>query len=60
MGIAMNRRFIKAVAIIFAATMLMLLMAGCGKSQVIPSGSAWGVKETTKLSSLSIGEGAAI
>jgi hypothetical protein len=55
----MNKRFIKALAVIFTATMLMLL-AGCGKSQVVQSGTTWEVTETTKLSSLTIAEGAAI
>jgi hypothetical protein len=56
----MNKRFIKALAVIFAATMLMLLMSGCGKSQVVQSGATWEVTQTTKLSSLTIGDGAAI
>jgi hypothetical protein len=60
MGIAMNKRFINALAVIFVAIVLMLPLAGCGKSQVVQSGATWEITQTTKLSSLTIGEGAAI
>jgi len=40
--------------------MLVLPLAGCGKSKQIESGSAWEVTETTKLSNLTIADGAVI
>jgi hypothetical protein len=56
----MDRRFIRAVAAIFIASMLMMPLAGCGKSKKIESGSTWEVAETTKLAGLNIEEGSAI
>jgi len=56
----MNKRFLKFLTVIFAAAMLTLFMAGCGKSQVVQPGATWEVTGTTKLSSLTVGEGAVI
>jgi hypothetical protein len=56
----MNKRFLKSLTVISAAAILTLLLASCGKSQVVQSGTTWQVTETTKLSSLTMGEGAAI
>jgi len=60
MGIAMNKRSITALAAIFFAAVLMLSVAGCGVSKIVESDTTWEVPETTELSSLTIGEGAAI
>jgi hypothetical protein len=56
----MNKRLFKALAVIFVATTLTLSMTGCGKSQVVQSGTTWEVAQTTKLSSLTIEDGGAI
>ena len=53
-----KERFIKTLVAISASIMLMLPLAGCGKSKNIESGSTWEVTETTKLSSLTIADGA--
>jgi hypothetical protein len=56
----MVKRFIKTSAAVFVATMLALSFTGCGKSKTVESGSTWVVPETTKLSSLTIADGASI
>jgi hypothetical protein len=56
----MNKRCIRILTALFVGAMLLLPIAGCGKSKKIESGSTWEVTETTKLSSLTIADGAAI
>jgi hypothetical protein len=57
---AMKERLIKTSVIMFVSLMLMLPLAGCGNSKKVESGSTWVVPETTKLSSLTIADGAVI
>ncbi len=57
---AMDKRFIKTSAVMFFALILVLTLAGCGKSKIVEPGSTWEVTETTKLSTLTIADGASI
>jgi hypothetical protein len=57
---AVKERLIKTSVIMFVSLMLMLSLAGCGNSKKVESGSTWVVPETTKLSSLTIADGAVI
>jgi hypothetical protein len=54
-----KKKFLKSLAGIGIATMLMMPFAGCG-TKVISSGYTWEVTETTNLKSLAIAEGASI
>ena len=54
----MERRFIKNSAAVFAVTVLILSLAGCGKT--VESGATWEVSETASLSGLTIAEDAVI
>jgi len=57
---AVYKRFVKTSAALFIAIMLILPLAGCGKSKTVESGATWTLTETTRLSSLTIADGAAI
>jgi hypothetical protein len=56
---AIHKRFLKSLAVIGLAAILMTPFAGCG-SKVLESGYTWVVTETTQLKSLAIAEGASI
>jgi hypothetical protein len=43
-----------------SAAMLMMFLAGCGAKKNLEAGSTWEISETTKLSELSVADGAAI
>jgi hypothetical protein len=55
-----EKRFLKTMAAICMATMLMLSFAGCGSNKNVASGSSWEVAETTNLDKLTIANGAKI
>lgn len=54
----MKKRYIRTLLSLFAATMLVMQFAGCGKN--VGPDATWEVAETTRLSRLTIGEGAVI
>jgi hypothetical protein len=56
----MNKRYIRILAALFIGTMLILPLTGCGKSKTVESGATWTVTETTKLSSLTVADGASV
>jgi hypothetical protein len=60
MEMVMVKRFMKTSVAVFAAIMLVLSFAGCGKSKKVESGSTWEITETTRLTGLTIADGAEI
>jgi hypothetical protein len=56
----MDKRFIKTLGTLFVAIVLVLPSAGYGMSKKVESGSTWTVTETTKLTGLTIENGATI
>jgi len=54
------KKLIKTLAVASASTILIMSLTGCGKSKNIKSGSSWEITETTKLSKLTIEDGADI
>jgi hypothetical protein len=54
------KRFIGTFAVIATAAMLMAPLAGCSAKKNLEAGSVWEITETTKLTGLTIAEGATI
>jgi hypothetical protein len=54
------KRFIRTLAVTGAIAILMSSLAGCGAKKNLGAGSTWEIAETTKLTGLTIAEGAAI
>jgi hypothetical protein len=55
-----RERFIKTLAVTGVAAILLLILTGCSKSKDLDAGSTWEVTETTKLTVLTIADGATI
>jgi hypothetical protein len=55
-----TKRFIKTLAAIGAATMLLMPFTACKSSKNLSSGFTWNITETTSLKKLNIAEGATI
>jgi hypothetical protein len=56
----MKKEQVGTLLALFSASVLVISFIGCGSKKSLEAGSTWEISETTKLSGLTIGEGAGI